>query len=116
MNERILKTLIKQDELFQCFAIGRDIGEARGIQKQHDMILEIYKKGLPINLISDISKLSEVEVKEIINNTNTKEKSWILMIQDFFNYLNINYSSFLAKSSRTLLVAVRIGETEPPIW
>ena len=84
MNERILKTLIKQDELFQCFAIGRDIGEARsetrgfqeGIQQnQHDMILEMYKKGLPIDLISDISKLSEKEIKEIINETNTNEKS-----------------------------------------
>ena len=92
MNERILRTLIKQDELFQCFAIGRDIGEAQGEarglqesktlgfqegsqQKQHDMILEMHKHGLPIDLISDISKLSESEVKEIINNTNTKEKS-----------------------------------------
>ena len=83
MNERILKTLIKQDELFQCFAIGRDIGEARsetrgfqeGIQQnQHDMILEMYKKGLPTDLIIDISKLSEAEVNEIINDNSSKIK------------------------------------------
>ena len=124
MNERVLKNIIKQDEDFQKFAMGRDIGDTEGEkrgkalglkegktiglqegktiglqegktlglqegktiglqegktlgieQNRHDMILEMHKKGLSIDLISDISKLSEMEVNEIIaENANDLKK------------------------------------------
>ena len=103
MNERVLKNIIKQDEDFQKFAMGRDIGdtegEARGLKKgktlglqegkvlgieegktlgieeaKHNMILEMYKKGIKLDIIADVSNLSEEKVNEIINEASSKIK------------------------------------------
>ena len=82
VNERISKNIIEQDEDFQKFALGRDVGdsegEKRGLeqgkalgleQAKQEMVLEIYKKDLPIDLIIEVSKLSESEVNAIIAET-----------------------------------------------
>ncbi len=87
MNERISKNLIKQDEYFQSFAIGRDIGEARGLQegktlgiqegirqKQNDMVINLHNQGIKLSIIANASGLSEAEVNEIINDSSSKIK------------------------------------------
>ena len=52
---------------------GYDSGKADGIeQKQTEMIINLYKNNVPINIISKSSGLNEEEVKKIISQIDKK--------------------------------------------
>ena len=83
MNERVLKNIIKQDEDFQKFAMGRDIGDSEGEARgkalgieeaKHDMVIRLYNQGVKLDIIANASNLSEEKVKEIINNSDKIKK------------------------------------------
>ena len=78
-DERIEETLRKHDEYFNGKNEGIDIGRTEGInigitkgiaQNRTEMILNMHKKNIAVNIISEIANLSTKEVEKIIKENN----------------------------------------------
>ena len=70
-NKKINQSIINDERRkakLAGFEKGQRIGEKIGEEKkEREMILSMYYKNIDINVISDISKLSLSEVKQIID-------------------------------------------------
>ena len=70
-DERIEETLRKHDEYFNGKNEGIDIGITKGIeQNRTEMIINFYKNGVSLELISASSGLSIDEINKIIKENN----------------------------------------------
>ena len=72
MEENILRAV--------SYEYGFDEGEKKGISQgiaknQTDVVENMYKENMNINLISKIANIPISKVKEIINNIKTKEQA-----------------------------------------
>ena len=87
MNERMVKKLIKEDEDFARFSMGRDVGIEQGLEKgieqglekgieqglekgieknKREMVIKMYNQNASIDFISKVSELSVEEINKII--------------------------------------------------
>ena len=70
LSEEEIRRLDREEAVEEGYSSGYGIGKKDGIeQKQNEMIIQLYKNGASLDLISKSSGLNQDEVKKILTES-----------------------------------------------
>ncbi len=69
-DERIERNLRKQQDYSDGFDDGKELGIAEGKEKQYEMIINLNKNGVSLEIISKSTGLTIEEIKDIIKSNH----------------------------------------------